>query len=91
MTASYDSELKLLASSLSERKETRSAYHLYSNLGETFLSNGTGIFLGIENRNGIELTTITINKIPVNFSLSLDMKPGTGNSKKWYRKFWSFR
>ena len=31
------------------------------------------------------------NKIPVNFSLSLDMKPGTGNPNKWNRKFRSFR
>ena len=33
----------------------------------------------------------TIYKIPVNFLLSLDMKPGTGNPNKWYRKFRSFR
>ena len=29
----------------------------------------------------------TIYKIPVKFSVSLDMKPGTSNPKKWYRKF----
>ena len=29
----------------------------------------------------------TIYKIPVNFPLSLDMKLGTGNPNKWYRKF----
>ena len=33
----------------------------------------------------------TIYKIPVNFSLSLDLKPGTVNLNKWYRKFRSFR
>ena len=32
-----------------------------------------------------------IYKIPVNFSLSLDLTPGTGNPNKWYRKFRSFR
>ena len=33
----------------------------------------------------------TMYKIPVNFSLSLDLKPGTGDPNKWYRKFRSFR
>ena len=33
----------------------------------------------------------TIYNIPVNFSLSLDMKPRTSNPDKWYRKFRSFR
>ena len=33
----------------------------------------------------------TIYKIPINVSLSLDMKPGTSNPDKWYRKFRSFR
>ena len=28
----------------------------------------------------------TIYKIPLNFSLSLDMKPSTSNPNKWYRK-----
>ena len=32
----------------------------------------------------------TIYKIQVNFSLSLDLKPGTGYPNKWYRKFRSF-
>ena len=45
-------------------------------------------FFGTENRNGIELYHY---KIPINVSLSLDMKPGTSNSDKWYRKFRSFR
>ena len=57
-----------------------SAYHLYGNFGEKFPSNGTGIFFGTENRN-------TIYKILVNLSLSLNMKPGTSNLDKWYRKF----
>ena len=34
----------------------------------------TGIFLGIENKNGIKLYHL---QIPVNFSLSLDLEPGT--------------
>ena len=38
-----------------EALETRSAYHWYGNFGQKFLSNGTGIFSGTENRNGIEL------------------------------------
>ena len=33
----------------------------------------------------------TMYKIPVNFSLSLDLKPGTGDPNKWCRKFRSFR
>ena len=33
----------------------------------------------------------TIYKILVNFSLSLDMKPGASNPGKWYRKLRSFR
>ena len=33
----------------------------------------------------------TIYDIPVNFSLSLDIRPGTSNPDKWYRKFRSFR
>ena len=37
---------------------------------------------------GLSCTTY---KIPVNFSLSLDLKPGTGDPNKWYRKFRSFR
>ena len=32
-----------------------SAYHLYGNFSEKFPSNGTGIFFGTENSNGIEL------------------------------------
>ena len=34
---------------------TLSAYRLYGNFGKKFPSNGTGIFLGTKNRNGIEL------------------------------------
>ena len=66
-----------------------SAYHLYGNFSEKFPSNGTFV-LGTGNRNGIELY-LEFFKIPVNFSLSLDLKPGTGNPNKWYRKFRSFR
>ena len=66
-----------------------SAYHLYGNFSEKFPSNGTG-FLGGAPETGTGLSC-TIFKIPVNFSLSLDLKPGTGNLNKWYRKFRSFR
>ena len=41
-------------------------------------------------KTGTGLSCI-IYKIPVNFLLSLDMKPGTGNPNKWYRNFWSFQ
>ena len=41
-------------------------------------------------KTGTGLSCI-IYKIPVNFSLSLDMKPGTGNPNKWYGNFWSFQ
>ena len=57
-----------------------SAYHLYGNVGEKFSSNCTGIFLGTENGNGIELY---LYKILVNLRLS------TGNPNKWYRQFMS--
>ena len=53
-----------------------------------FSSNASGIFVGTE--TGTELS-FTIYKIPVNFSLSLDKKPGTSNPNKWYRKFRLFR
>ena len=36
---------------------------------------------GTENRNGIELY-----KTPICFTLSLDIKPGTGNPSNWYRQ-----
>jgi len=55
MITSLDRELKLLALSFSERKEPRNAHHLHGNFGEKLVSNGTGIFFGTENRNGIEL------------------------------------
>ena len=63
---------------------TTSAYLLYGNFGEKFPSNGTGIFCAPKTGTGL---SCTIYKIPVNFSLSLDMKPGTDNANKWYRKF----
>ena len=44
---------------------------------------------GTENRNGFGLPPYC--KIPAKFSLFLDMKPGTSNPNKWYRKFRSFR
>ena len=53
-----------------------------------FSSNASGIFVGTE--TGTQLS-FTIYKIPVNFSLSLDKKPGTSNPNKWYRKFRFFR
>ena len=57
-------------------ENTSSAYHWYGNFGEKFPSNGTyWYFFGTEK----------------NFSLSLDMKPGTSNPGKCYRKFRSFR
>ena len=36
-------------------------------------------------------SSCNINKVPVNFSLPLDMKPGTSYPNKWYRNFGSFR
>ena len=53
-----------------------------------FPSNGTGIFLAPKTRTG---SSCTIYKILVKFSLFLDMKPGTSDLNKWYRKFRSFR
>ena len=55
------------------------------NFGEKFPSNGT-VFLFLAPKTGKGLSC-TIYKRPVNFSLSLDMKPGTGNPNKWCRKF----
>ena len=66
----------------------RSTYYLYGNFDEKFSSHATGIFVGTE--TGTELS-FTIYKVPVNFSLSLDMKPGTSNTNKWFRKFRLFR
>ena len=48
-----------LLSQVFERKAdyfilTMSAYHLYGNFSEKFLSNGIGICFGTENRYGIE-------------------------------------
>ena len=53
------------------------------NFDEKLPSNGTGIFLAPKTGTGL---SCTIYKILVNFSLSLDMKPGTSNPDKWYRK-----
>ena len=56
--------------------KTMSDYNLHGNFGRKFPSNGTGIFFGTKNRTGL---SCTIYNIRVNFSLSLDMKPGTSN------------
>ena len=53
-----------------------SAYHLYGNFGEKFPANNTGIFWVPKTGTGL---SCTIYKIPVNFSLFFDMKPGTSN------------
>ena len=63
-----------------EKLETMSAYHLYGNFGLKFPSNGTGIFWAP--KMGTRLSC-TIYKIPVNSSLFLDLKPGTGNPNEW--------
>ena len=57
-------------------EENLSAYQLYGNFSEKFLSNGSVIFLAL--KTGIGLSC-TIYKILVNFSLSLDMNYGTSN------------
>ena len=61
-----------------------STYHLYENFGETFPSNITGIFFAPKTGTGL---SCTIYKIPVKFSLFLDLEPATGNPNKWHRKF----
>ena len=66
------------------KNATRSAYHLYGDFGEKFPSNGTVIFLGAL-KTGTELSW-TIYKTPIDFPLSLDIKPGTGNPNNWYRQ-----
>ena len=66
----------------------KGACHLNGHFGEKFPSNGTGIFFfSPKKETGL---SCTIYK-PVNFSLSLDIKPGTGNPNKRYRKFRLFR
>ena len=57
---------------------------MYGNFGEKFPSNGTVFFLAPKTGTGL---SCAIYKRPVNFSPSLDMKPGTGNPNKWCRKF----
>ena len=51
---------------------------MYGNFGEKFLSSGTSILVP---KTGTGFSC-TIYKIPVNFPLSLDMKPGTSNPDK---------
>ena len=58
-----------------------SAYHLHGNFGGKFPSNSTVIFLAP--KTGTRLSC-TIYQMPVKFSLSLGMKPGTSNPNKWY-------
>ena len=72
------------------KNATRSAYHLYGHFGEKCPSNGTGIFFFLAPKTGTELSC-TIYKTPIDFPLSLGIKPGTGNPNNWYRKFRSFR
>ena len=48
------------------------------------------VFFLLALKTGTRLSC-TIYKILVNFSLSLDMKPGTSNPNKWKRKFQSVR
>ena len=55
----------------------------YRNFVEKFPSYGTGIFLAPKAGTGL---SCTIYKIPVNFSVSLDMKPGTVNPNKMVQK-----
>ena len=43
-----------------------------------------------EPKTGMGLSC-TIYKILLNFSLSLERKPSTGNPNKWFVKFWLFR
>ena len=65
---------------------------MYGNFGEKFPSNVAGILLlSAKTGTGLSCTIYKITKILVNFSLSLDLKPGTGNPNKWYRQFRSFR
>ena len=73
------------------RKEsnTLSAYHFARKFRWKILSNGAGIFWGAP-KTGTRLSC-TIYKIPVKFSLSLEMKPDTSSPNTWYRKFSSFR
>ena len=61
----------------------KSTYHLHRNFGERYLSNSIGIFLAPKTGTGL---CCTIYKIPVNVSLSLDMKPGTSNPNKMVQK-----
>ena len=71
-----------------KKSNTLSAYHFARKFRWKILSNGTGIFLGTENRNGIQLYHLqNTGKFP----LSLDMKPDTSNPNKWCRRFRSFR
>ena len=54
---------------------------MHGNFGGNCPSNGTGIFLTPKTGTGL---SCTIYEIPVKFSLSLDMKPGTSNRNKCF-------
>ena len=60
----------------------------YGNFGEKISVKWSWYFFGAP-KKGTGLSC-TIYKILVNFSLSLDMKPGTSNPNKRYWKFQSF-
>ena len=72
--------IRNLAPSLLYNPESRSAYHLYGNFGENFRQMVLVFLLAPKTGTGL---SCTIYKIPVKFSLSLDMKPGTGHPNKW--------
>ena len=70
---------KKIRNLISKTAMVGSADHLHGNFGGKFPSNGTGIFLAPKTGTGL---SCTIYKIPVKFSLSLDIKPGTSNPNK---------
>ena len=71
-----------------EFQQLGSAYHLYGNFREKCPSNGTGIFLGTENRKRIELYHLQNTGRVFAFSRH---EACTSNPYKLYRKFRSFR
>ena len=60
---------------------------MFGNFIENFPSDVTGIFLALKTGTGL---SCTIYKIPVNCSLSLNMKPSTGSPKNGKENFGSF-
>ena len=69
----------ILVREWSDVSREKERYHLYGNFGEKFPTNATGVFLAPKTGTWL---SCTINKIPVDFSLPLDMKPGAGNADK---------